>query len=188
MATATLLPEAETAANGRDLSELLYEVIDGIIVEKPPMGAYEMSLANLLGDRLAYHVNPLRIGRAWVEMLFDFRPVVDRQRKPDVAFVSAERWAVERRVPRTSAWRVVPDLAIEVISPSNLASDMAAKVKEYFLVGVRRVWVVYPDTDEIYAHDSPDTVRVFGRGKTLTDDALLPGFRLDLDEFFGPPE
>ena len=71
MATATLLPEAETATNGRDLSELLYEVIDGIIVEKPPMGAYEMSLANWLGVRLANYVEPLRIGRAWVEMLFD---------------------------------------------------------------------------------------------------------------------
>ena len=188
MATATLLPEAEAVANGRDLSELLYEVIDGIIVEKPPMGAYEMSLANRLGFALSNFADPLGIGQAWVEMLFDFRPVVDRQRKPDAAFVSAERWPVDRPVPYTSAWRIVPDLAIEVISPSNLAGDMIAKVAEYFLVGVSRVWVIYPRTGDIYAYDAPGSVRIFARGQTLTDDALLPGFRLDLDIFFGPPQ
>jgi Uma2 family endonuclease len=188
MATATLLPESETATDTRDLSELLYEVIDGIIVEKPPMGAYEMSLAFRFGIRLSNFVDPLRIGQACVEMLFDFQPIIDRQRKPDAAFVSAERWPVDRPVPRKAAWRVVPDLAVEVISPSNLAGEMAAKVAEYFLVGVSRVWVVYPESGQIYAYDSADSVRIVSRGQVLTDDAILPGFRLDLDEFFGPVE
>ena len=188
MSTATLSPPAESATDGLDLSESLYEVIDGVVVEKPSMGAYENSLASDLVLKLSYFAGPLGIGRAWTEILFDLRPGIDRQRRPDAAYVSAERWPLDRRVPRGAAWQFVPDLAIEVISPSNLASDMAAKVKEYFLVGVRRVWVVYPDTGEIYAHDSPATARIVGRGETLTDDALLPGFRLDLDEFFGPPE
>ena len=188
MSTATLLPEAKSATDGLDLSELLYEVIDGIIVEKPPMGAYEYRLGFKLGVRLANFVEPPGLGQVCTELLFDLRPIVDRERRPDAAFVSAERWPIDRPVPRVSAWRIVPDLAIEVVSPTNRAGEVAAKVKEYFLVGVSRVWVVYPESGEIYAHDSPASARIVGRGEVLTDETLLPGFRLDLDEFFGPPE
>ena len=82
----------------------------------------------------------------------------------------------------------MPDLAIEIVSPSNPAGDMDAKVAEYFLVGVTHVWVVYPRNRRVHVYDSPASARIIGRGETLTDEALLPGFRLDLDEFFGPPE
>jgi Uma2 family endonuclease len=184
MATATILPPAETL----DLSESLYEVVDGVILEKPTMGAYENSLASLLGLQLAQFLDPIRFGRAWVEMVFDFRPVFDRQRRPDVAFISSERWPVDRPVPQTAAWKIVPELAIEIVSPTNPAGEMDAKVEEYFFVGVSKVWVVYPKTRRIYVYDSPTSVRIVTRGETLADDALLPGFRLNLDEFFGPVE
>jgi Uma2 family endonuclease len=82
-------------------------------------------------------------GRAVSEMLFDLGAGLS-QRRPDVAYVSYDRWARHRRVPRTQAWAVVPELTVEVISPSNTFEEILGKVHEYFQAGVQRVWVVPP--------------------------------------------
>ncbi len=189
MSTATIPTPAGAIAPGADLSEILYEVVDGIIKEKPAMGSYEFGLANWLYFRFSQVVEPRRLGQVWVEMLYDFRPIVDRQRRPDVSFTSVSRFPIDRLPPkRPSAWRMVPDLAVEIVSPSNLADEVEEKVEEYFRVGVSRVWVVHPNYAKIYVYEAPATVRALGRGQVLTDEALFPGFRLDLDEFFGPPD
>lgn len=105
-----------------------------------------------------------------------------------MSFVSAARWPVDKLPPFEAAWHVVLDLAIEIISPTDLAGDMDAKVEEYFRVGVSRVWVVYPKTRKFYVYDSPTSVCIVAKDETLTDEALLPGFQLVLSEFFGPIE
>jgi Uma2 family endonuclease len=113
-----------------------------------------------------------------------FRIDKDLQRRPDVAFVSAERWPIGRRIPDDAAWDVVPDLAIEVVSPTNTAAEVLARVREYFQAGVRRVWVVYPNERLIYTYQSPTSVRVLQAGDDLDGDPLLPGFRLPLTTLF----
>ena len=189
MPTATIPTPARAVAPGADLSELLYEVVDGVIVEKPPMGSYECGLACRFALNLSQVVDPQRLGQVWVEMLYDFRPIVDRQRRPDVSFTSVERFPIDRFPPRRpAAWRMVPDLAVEIVSPSNLADELEEKIEEYFRVGVSRIWVIHSTTPKIYVHESPTSVRAVGRGQVLTDEAMFPGFRLDLDTFFGPPE
>ena len=70
------------------------------------------------------------LGRAVVEMLFRIDPAPNLQRRPDLAFVSYERWPRGKRVPEDAAWDVVPELAIEVVSPTNLAEDLLAKVHD----------------------------------------------------------
>ena len=111
------------------------------------------------------HVKDKSLGRAVPEMIFDFRPTVDRERRPDVAFVSFDRWASNRQVPQTRSWAVVPDLAIEIVSPTNTADEVAEKLEEYFRVGVRSVWVVYPRQIKVYAYSSPTEVRVLDAGR-----------------------
>lgn len=167
--------------------EALYEIVDGSFEEKP-MGAYEVDLACVLFELLAPFVRAHRLGRIRTEMVFDLRPAVDRGRRPDLAFVSAERWPLARPVPRANAWHVVPDLAVEIISPTNTAASMAQKIQEYFVAGVRRVWVIYPDSGLVYIHETPGSIRVLSRSDALIDEALFPGFRLDLAEFFGPTD
>ena len=62
------------------------------------------------------------------------------------AFDSFDRWPIDRPMsPTDEAWDVVPDLAVEVTSPIDLAEDLLHMVAEYFKAGVRMVWVVYPD-------------------------------------------
>jgi Uma2 family endonuclease len=141
MATAT--PERLDVSIDLGEPDGLYEVIDGRIVEKM-MGAYECWLASVMFGVMDPYIKANPIGRVVQEMIFDLRPHVDRERRPDVAFVSFERWARDRRIPRERSWAVIPDLAIEIISRTNTADEVAEKLEEYFKVGVRQVWVVYP--------------------------------------------
>jgi Uma2 family endonuclease len=171
-----------------DLSDLtepdgLYEVVDGRIVEKS-MGAYENWLASVMYGRLDRYVEENSIGRAVIEMIFDLRPRVDRERRPDVAFVSFERWGRDRRIPRARSWAVVPDLAVEIISLTNTADEVAGKLEEYYEAGVRLVWVVYPAQMKIYVYTSTSQIRVLAPGDELDGGDVLPGLRLPLRDLF----
>ena len=117
-------------------------------------------------------------------MIFDLRPQVDRERRPDVAFVSFERWPRDKRIPRTRSWPVIPDLAVEIVSLSNTADDVAEKLQEYFQVGVRQVWVLYPRQAWVYVYTSTTSVRVLARGAELDVGDVLPGLRLSLRNLF----
>ena len=161
-----------------------YEVVGGERVETPRMGAYETTLASDLLCILGGFARDHALGRVMTEMLFLIDPAANLQRRPDLAFVSRERWPLDRKVPSTAAWDVVPDLAVEVVSPSNLAVEVIAKLRDYFRVGVRLVWIVYPTESLIHIWSSPEGARVLNRADVLEAPVLLPGFRLPLSEFF----
>jgi Uma2 family endonuclease len=177
-ATATL-----TTAQPSD--DALYEVIDGKIVEKPPMGAFEGLFATKLTIWFSRFGGAERFGHIAMEVLFKIAPGRDLKRRPDVAFVSFERWAEDKLVPPGESWEVVPDLAIEVISPTNSAIDVVKKLDEYFVSGVRLVWVVYPVQRLIYAYRSPTDVRILRPGDELEGEPVLPGVRLPVGALFG---
>jgi Uma2 family endonuclease len=159
----------------------LYEVVNGEIVEMEPMSAYATLIASLLLQAFA---GQQKQGRAVAEMLFDFSATVGTKRRPDLAFVLYDRWPREKQVPDTEAWDVVPNLAVEVVSPSNTAREVLDKLAEYFRVGVERVWVIYPSQRQIYVYASPTSVKVLSQGDELADEALLPSFRLPLGTLF----
>jgi Uma2 family endonuclease len=167
--------------------EGLYEVIDGRVVEKP-MGVYEVWLAGEIYDLVNRHVRDNLLGRVVQEMIFDLRPTVDRERRPDVAYISFGRWAQNRRVPTTRSWAVAPDLAVEIVSPANTAYEVTAKLEEYFRVGIRSVWVVYPPQSMVYAYSSPKDVRILAECDELDGGDVLPGFRVPVRTIFEQPE
>lgn len=147
------------------------------------MGVYESVVGSSLNTSLDSFARAHACGRAISETLFDFGPALP-QRRPDVAYVSYERWPRKRRVPRTQAWSVVPDLAVEVISPSNTFGEVLSKVHEYFQAGVRVVWVVAPPQQQVYVYQSPSLIQVLTLQEALTGEPFLPGFRLTLAELF----
>ncbi len=161
-----------------------YEVVGGQIVEKPAMGAFESLLASLLWRWMAPHVDENHLGRVVCETLFLLDPALGLKRRPDLAFVSTQRWPLRRRVPRTEAWEIVPDLAVEIVSLTNTAEQMAEKIEDYFRSSVRQVWVVYPGTSKIYLYDTPTSVRILQVGDDLEGGSVLPGFRLALEDLF----
>ena len=125
-----------------------------------------------------------RLGRALIEFVFLIDRAKNLQRRPDVAFVSHAKWPVHRRVPDVAVWDMVPDLAIEVVSPSNSAGQVQGKMHEYFNAGASGVWVVYPEQQEVYVYTSPIQIRVVQLGQDLEGGDLIPGFRVPLAALF----
>jgi Uma2 family endonuclease len=148
--------------------DVLYEVVHGVRVEKP-MGLVENAIANLLNGPLAAFCRDKQLGRAFMETLFEI-PNSGNDRKPDVAFVSFARWPADRPLPRVNAWPVAPDLAVEVISPTDKAFDVIEKVHEYFAGGVRQVWHVYSHTEQVFVFETPTVVRVLTRADEMTTE------------------
>ncbi len=192
--TTTPPPRTDPAPPADD--DVLYEVVDGQIVvdgrimvdgqivEVPSMGVYAGWIASILNQTLGTFVRTQGLGRLVVEVLFRVAPAPKIRRRPDLAFVSYERWPRGKRVPEDAAWDVVPELAIEVVSPTNLAEDLLVKVDEYFQAGISQVWVVYPAAAQVHVHESTTYIRVLRRGDELDGGPLLPGFRLSLAELF----
>jgi Uma2 family endonuclease len=164
--------------------DMLYEVVDGLVVDLDPMGAHEIWLATELVVHLGNFARQHQLGRAVQEMLFDFTAMVQRKRRPDVAFVSYERWPRQRRVPHAEAWEVVPNLAVEVISPSDRGDDILDKVAEYFRIGVECVWGIFTSQEQVYIYESPTQVRILTRADELYGEPVLPHFRLPLAALF----
>ncbi|MFI5457930.1 MAG: Uma2 family endonuclease [Isosphaerales bacterium] len=162
--------------------DILYEIVDNEVRELLPMGARETLLASVVFRILSNFAWDHALGQVVSEMLFLLIPGTNLQRRPDLAFVSFERWPRGRPVPKGPAWEVVPNLAIEVVSPSNLADKVMEKIEDYFLAGVQRVWVIYPEIAKLYDYDSPASVRILTPDQLLDGGDILPGLQLPLTE------
>jgi Uma2 family endonuclease len=166
------------------VDEPLYEVVDHKRVEIAPKGAHENFLATTLAFYLQLFARPRQLGRAGVEVLYNLAPV-QRERRPDVSFLSSNRWPYNRLPPRgDQACKIVPNLAAEVVSATNTADEILIKIHEYFQAGVELVWVVNPDPGEVYVYESPQRVRILTRADTLDAGTVLPGFQLALTDLF----
>jgi Uma2 family endonuclease len=130
---ASVAPQLETGPIGNDLfiPDGLYEVVDDRIVEKPPLGVLGATLTSLLIELMGPYARSMQLGQVFSEVLFDLRPLVDGSRRPDLAFLSAAKWPLNRRGPEAESWPMIPDLAIEIVSPSDYAAKVLEKVREY---------------------------------------------------------
>lgn len=162
------------------------ELIDGKVVWETPVSSGHGDLAGLLIIRLGSFSLENVLGKVVPEVGFRLRRNPDTVRAPDIAYVSnatiqARGWPAEGFVDYP------PDLAIEVISPSNLDSEVALKVEHYLTAGVPRVWVVRPRTQTVTVHYPDHTARTLLIGSVLTsDDAgfAAAGFELPLEALF----
>jgi Uma2 family endonuclease len=102
---------------------------------------------------------------------------------PDVCWWSAERLPPPPRHVLDRAKQLIPDLVVEVLSPSTRANDEGIKRELYMDSGVRELWLVDPDAHTI-TRVSPDAAdEVLSDGESLRSD-LLPGFTLQLERVF----
>lgn len=179
------IAEVTRRASNREFDDAEhYEIIDGIKVELPPMSADATGLAFDLARSLTNFGLANNIGKAYTEMLFHLPLPIDRNRRPDVAFVPFSRWLRGRALPSTNAWDVLPDLGVEVVSPSDLAEEVLEKVDEYFRAGMRLVWVVYPENQVFHVFESFKLIKVLAIEDELDGGIVMPGFRLPLRDLF----
>ncbi|MGH7572562.1 MAG: Uma2 family endonuclease [Gemmatimonadota bacterium] len=157
------------------------ELVRGQVVREPPTsfehGWIAIDLAATLQRFVQKHALGKVVGTDAGFVLFDEPPTV---RAPDVAFVARERLTFDP----TRFAPLAPDLAVEVVSPSNTVAEINGKVMDYLDAGTRLVWVVDPGSRTVTVYRSRDDVRWLTREEELDGEPMLPGFRLRLSDLF----
>jgi Uma2 family endonuclease len=168
-----------------DLANLVlpehWELVNGEVVAMNPSSGRSARIGGRIYSLFLRQGEELGLGWAYPAeagfLLFGDRQTV---RSPDAAFIVRDRMATEEEgfVP------MAPDLAVEVLSPSDRMADALAKVAMYIAAGVRSVWLVDPATQTVTIF-SPDAPPNKLRGDDILDGGdVLPGFSVPVAELF----
>jgi Uma2 family endonuclease len=160
----------------------LCELVDGVLVEKP-MGLYESFLASVLGRFLQEYLDEHDLGIVTGES-GPLRLKPGLVRMPDVCFIAWEQFTNEELTGQQPIPDVHPDLAVEVLSKGNTEEEMDRKLREYFAAGARLVWYVEPKDRTVRVYTSPTEVQLLHEDDTLDGGSVLPGFRLQIRDWF----
>ena len=168
-----------------DNDAIRYELIDGELIEMSPPGGRHGQLQVRMGRFLDIFVEIQSLGIVTSET--GYHPTNNRQilLSPDVAFVSRERAPQpfpEKYIP------LMPDLAVEIVSPSNTYSQARRKAKIYLQNGAQLVWIVMPRRNSVEVCRLTDsggmTRETVGSEGLLSGERVLPGFELKLNRLF----
>jgi Uma2 family endonuclease len=164
--------------NGRRL-----ELVKGKVYEMPPAGARHGDVAMEIGARLRTHVRARQLGRVFAaETGFILRRNPDTVRAPDASFVASERLPAGG-LP-AGFLELAPDLAVEVVSPSDTGREVREKVADWLRAGTRLVWVINPATRSATVYRSVDDFQELSEDESLDGGGVLPGFTCQLGELF----
>jgi Uma2 family endonuclease len=177
---ATLLTAEELwclPENGKHLS-----LVRGVIVEEPLPGGEHGAIVAAFGYLLIRWAKASGVGVAGIRAGFILARDPDTVVGPDLSFVRASRLP-EGRIP-VQFYDLAPDLAVEVISPSETAEGVQEKVRDYLAAGASLVVLVYPRTRLLIAHAADGSSRTYREDETFSDPAILPGFSCHVAELF----
>ena len=161
------------------------ELIDGVLVEKA-VGYLQSVLAAALASRLVEFVRPDKLGMVSGEA-GTLRVLPGQVRIPDVCLISRDRFPGGKLSDATIPG-LVPDLAVEILSPGNTPGEMARKLGDYFTAGVRLVWYIDPRSRTAKVYTALDKGQTLTEAGVLDGGGVLPGFQLPLHELFAALE
>jgi Uma2 family endonuclease len=157
-----------------------YELVDGELRRMAPAGQEHGRIAMNLGGRLAQYVREQSLGVVFAaETGFLLRRQPDTVRAPDVAFVSSARQS-----PSEGFFPGAPDLAVELVSPSDSFVEVEEKVFEWLGAGTQAVLVVSPRKRSVSIYRAKDSVRRLTEADTLDLSFVVPGFIIKVEELF----
>ena len=159
-----------------------YELSHGELVPMTPIGIQHGAVVGNLQLLVGTFVKKNRLGVVGPEIGFRLSRDPDTVRAPDVAFIAKDRLPKEG-IPEKFA-DFPPNLAVEVLSPEDKASELLRKVGEYLEAGVRLIWVVDPATQTVTIYQSLQNVRILSSDQQLDGGEVLPGFRTKVSELF----
>lgn len=157
-----------------------YELDEGALVVEPSPTFLHNRIRERIAARLSEFVKANRLGEVIMEM--DFRLAEETVRNPDVAFVTAQH--LEKIDVNRSPVEGAPALAVEVISPGNLAQDTLKKVEQYLSAGTSVVWVVYPPLRLIEIHKPDNILQVKSPDSLVEEKLFSKKFSLSLKQLF----
>jgi Uma2 family endonuclease len=162
-----------------------FELINGEIVEIMPSGLYSSEIAANIIFLFKYYLMNDDIGRVTTEQggyTIDDENVF----APDVSFIRYERLA---NLP-DSFGPIPPDIAVEVVSPSDLTNKKARiqiKLEKYLAAKIPLLWYIYPDRKQVDVYQHGQFVATVGIDGVLDGGDVLPGFSLPVAEIFPRP-
>jgi Uma2 family endonuclease len=154
-----------------------YEVVDGELVVSPGAGLRHERVIMQLAALLLPFVKERRLGQVLGSNLL-YRLPSGNRRGPDLSFIAAERAAA--LPPNTVFPQLAPDLAVEVLSPSDSPRRVQDKVGEYLEAGVRLVWIIDPENRRAVIYRALSSVDRIDENGELDGEEVLPGFRCRL--------
>jgi Uma2 family endonuclease len=161
-----------------------YELVEGRLLVSEPPGWSHGRMAVRIAVVLDTFVQARGLGEVAVESGHVLARRPDTVRGPDVSFLRTERLP-----PQDVAHRFhegAPDLAVEILSPSDRAGEVARKVAGYLRAGTQAVWVVDPEDRTVVVHSPDGPARMHGPDATLDGGPVLPGFACVVSELFPP--
>lgn len=181
MATATIIT-AEELFNMPGDGFHRYELVRGEVVKMAPPGFDHGATAVVIASDLRAYVHEHGGGVVVSETGFRINTDPDTVRAPDVAFVTEERLPPADQ--RAGYFPGAPDLAVEVVSPGDTATDVAEEVHEYLGAGSRLVWVVERKTRSVMVYRAGGTAQLLREPDTLSGEDVLPGFSVRVRDIF----
>ncbi len=164
------------------------ELVEGEIIEMSKPSGLHGQITFLLGLKIGIHVVENELGTvtaAETGFLLERNPDGrDTVRALDIAFLSR---AKAPAILPDSLVDVAPDLAVEVISPSNKVADMHRKVRQLLAAGTALLWIVHPETRTVEVHTRSGAT-TFEGDDVLSGGDVLPGFEIRVRDIFPTPE
>ena len=184
------IPLTKTEFTPEDLLTLpdgpRYELVDGRLVERH-LGANSSRAGMRLGALLDTYVTAQKLGYVFGSdcgfQCFPNRPRLARL--PDVSFVARGRLPNEE-IPDGHV-QIPPELAVEAVSPNDLADEVDDKIEGYLGVGVPLVWVIYPRTRSVMVFRADGSVSRLKGGDELSGEKVVPGFSCRVADLFPSP-
>jgi Uma2 family endonuclease len=171
-------------AQSSEYADMRLELVEGAIYAMPPAGGEHGEIAANLLISIGIEIRQRQLGHVTAAetgyILFRNDAGKDTVRAPDVGFVSFERWP--ERLPQKYI-PVPPDLAIEVVSPTDMAEDIESKIDDYLRAGIRLFVFIYPATRTVSVYQNGSIARL-SREDMIDFSAVLPGFSLRVSEIF----
>ena len=188
---AKLMTLDELLALGEDAR---IEIINGEVVEKPVAGVGHGIFGSNLYDILKPFVKARKLGAVFYDgvtyLMFSQAGGLKDSFVPDVSFIRAEN--IIGMIDIMKPYPGIPDFAVEVISPSEIAQEVQDKLHTYLDKGTEQVWHIFPNTREIYQYrrDNNPEIRIYraSRPEVIDVEALFPGLQLTTDDIFEIPD
>ena len=186
MTTATMLKPitaAEFAMMPND--DARHELVNGELVEMPPPPMPSHGRTQFKASvALERFVEPRGLGEVYVETGFLISQNPDTVRAPDAAFVSADRLP-DGDLPR-AYFPFAPDIAVEVISPSETPADARERALMWLDAGSALVWTLFPESRSVTAYRSDGEIISLGEDDVLDAAPVLDGFSVKASALFRP--